>query len=100
MYNIGSQIKFRSSMFRSGLCDYSDAYILFEGIITVANTGTAAAPNDRNKKVIFKSCTPFTDCIKKIYNKEIGHIKDIDVVMLMYYLIEYSDNYLETSGSL
>ena len=48
VHNIGSQIKFKISMIRSSLCDYSDAYILFKGNITVTNTETAAAPNNRN----------------------------------------------------
>ena len=96
-YNFGSQIKFKTSMLRSSLRDYSDAYILIKGTITVENTGTATALNNRNRKVIFKNCAPFTDCIN---NTEIDHAKDINVVMRMYNLIEYSDNYLKTSGSL
>ena len=51
-------------MLNSSLCNYSNVYILVKGTITVNNTGTAAAPNDRNTKVIFRSCTPFTNCIK------------------------------------
>ena len=86
-------------MLRSSLCDYSDAYILVKGTITVPNTGTAAAPNNRNKNVIF-NCAPFTNCISEINNKEIDHAKVIDVVMPMYNLIEDSDNYSKTSGSL
>ena len=100
MYNIGSQNKFKISMLRSILCDYSDTYILVKGTITVANTGTVAVPNNRNEKVIFKNCAPFTDCISKINNKKIGHVKDIDVVIPTYNLIECSDNYLKTSESL
>ena len=56
IYSTGSQIKFKTSMIRSSLCDYRDAYILVKGTITVTNTGTAASPNNRNKKVIFKNC--------------------------------------------
>ena len=48
-YNINSQIKFKTSMLNSNLCDYSDAYIVFKRIITVLKTGIAAAPNNRNK---------------------------------------------------
>ena len=87
-------------MLRSSLCDYSDAYISVKETITVENTGTAAAPNNRNKKVIFKNCASFTECISKIDNKEIDRAKDVDVVISMYNLIEYSDKYLKTSGSL
>ena len=68
VYSTGSQIKFKTSMSRSSLCDLSNAYIFVKGTITVPNTRTAAAPNNRNKKVIFKSCDPFTDCISKINN--------------------------------
>ena len=98
-YDIGSQIKFKTSI-RSSLGDYTDAYILVKGTLRVRNKGTAAAPNNRNKKVIFKNCAPFTDCISKINNKEIDHVKDIDVVMPMYHLIEYSDHCSKMSGSL
>ena len=63
-YNVNSQIKFKTTMLKSILCDYSDAYILVKGTITVDNTGTAAAPNNRNKKVIFKNCAPSTNCIR------------------------------------
>ena len=73
---------------------------MIKGTITVPNTGKAAAPNNRNKKVIFKNCALFTDCITETNNKEIDHTKDIDVVMPTYNLIEYIDNYLKTSGSL
>ena len=95
MYKISSQIKFKSLIIMSSLCDYSDAYILIKGTITVSNTGTAAGSNNKNKKVIFKNCAPFTDCITEINNKEIDHAKDIDVVMSKYNLIKYSDNYLK-----
>ena len=87
-------------MLRSSLCDYSDACILVKGTITVPNTGIAASPNNKNEKVILKNCVSFTDCISEIDNKEIDHAKYIDVVMPMHNLIEYSDNYLKTSGNL
>ena len=84
VYNTGSQIIYKSSMIMSSLCDCSNAYILIKGTITVSNTVTAAAPNKRNKKVIFTNWAPITDCISEINNKEIDHAKDIDVVMAMY----------------
>ena len=88
-------------MLRSSLCDYSDAYILVKGNITVNNTAADGADaNNTNKKVIFKNCAPFTDCISKINNTQVDNAKDIDIVMPMYNLIEYSDNYSKTSGSL
>ena len=88
-------------MLKSSLCDYSDAYILFKGTISVNNTAAAgAAVNNINKKVIFKNCVPFTNCISEINNTQIDNAKDIDIVMPMYNLIEYSDNYAKTRGSL
>ena len=97
----GSQIKFEISILRSSLCDYSDAYILAKGTIKVPNTAASGvAPNNKNKKVVLKNCTPFTDCTSEINNTEIDHVKHIDVVMPVYNLIEYSDNYSKTSGSL
>ena len=100
MCSTGSSIIFKTSIIRSSLFDYSDAYIIVKGTITVTNTGTAAAPKNRNKNVIFKNCAAFTYCISETNNKEIDLAQDNDVVMLMYNLIEYSDNYLKTSGSL
>ena len=100
-YNVNSQIKFKTTMLKCSLCDYSDAYILFKGTITVNNTAAADADaNNTNKKVIFKNCAPFTNCMSKINNTQVDNAKDIDIVIPMYNLIEYSNNYLETSGSL
>ena len=88
-------------MLRSSLCDFSDAYILVKGNITVNNTAAADADaNNTNKKVIFKNCAPFTNCISEINNTQIDNAKDIDTVMPMYNLIEYSNNFSKTSGSL
>ena len=69
-----------------------------KGTIRVENTANADA-NNINKK-IFKSCTPFTDCIIEINKKQVNNAKDLDVVMLMYNLIEYSDDYAKPSRSL
>ena len=98
-YNTNSQIKFKTSMLRSILCDYSDVYVLVKGTMTAEITGISAALNNRNKKIIFKNCSLFTGCINEINTKEIDHAKNIDVVMPMYNLIEYSDNYSKTPGS-
>ena len=88
-------------MLKSSLCDYSDAYILVKGTITVNNTAAqGAGANNINKKVIFKNCTPFTNCISEINNTQIDNAKDIDIVMPIYNLTEYSDNYAKTTGSL
>ena len=88
-------------MLKSSLCDYSDAYILVKGSISGNNTAAdGAAANNTNKKVIFKNCAPFTNCISEINNTQIDNAKDIDIVIPMYNLIEYSDNYEKTTGSL
>ena len=101
VYNVNSQIKFKTTMLKSSLCDYSDAYILVKGTITVNSTAApGAAANNTNKKVIFKNCPPFTNCISEINNMQIDNAKDIDIVMPMYNLIEYSDNYAKTTGIL
>ena len=87
-------------MLTSILCDYRDTYILVKGNISVNNTAAAGADaNNTNKKVIFKNCAPFTDCISKINNIQVDNDKDIDIVMPMCSLIEYSNNYSKTSGS-
>ena len=99
-YNVNSQIKFKTTMLKSSLCDYSDAYVIVKGAITVNDTTAGAAANNTNKKVIFKSCALFTNCISEINNTQVDNAKDIDIVMRMYNLIEYSDNYSKTSGSL
>ena len=90
-------------MLRSSLCDYSDAYILVSEIITITEAGdddAARRLDERNKVLIFKNCAPFTDCINGINNTQIDNAKYIDVVMPMYNLVEYSNNYSKTSGSL
>ena len=100
-YSPNKQIKFKTRMLRSSLYDYSDVFILVKGNITVNNFADAgAAADNTNKKVIFKNCAPFTNCISKINNTDIDNAKYIDIVMPMYNLIEHSDNYSKTSGSL
>ena len=100
-YNVNSQIKFKTTMLKSSLYDYSDAYILVKGTISINNTAAqGAAANNTDKKVIFKNCAPFTNCISEINNMQTDNAEDIDIVMPMYNLIEYSDNYAKTTGSL
>ena len=100
-YSCNKQIKFKTSMLRSSLCDYSDAYIIVKGNITVNNTGAAGAnANNIDKKVILKNCAPFTNCISKINNADIHNAKYIDIVMPIHNLMKYSDNYSKTSGRL
>ena len=74
---------------------------MLRGTITVNNTAAeGVAANNINKKVIFKNCAPFTNCISEINNTQVNNAKDIDIVMPIYNLIDYSDNYAKTSGSL
>ena len=99
----GNSIKFKTTMLRSNLCDYADAYILVNGRITITGAGADAAArqaDEINKGVTFKNCAPFTKCICRINNTDIDNARDINTVMPMYNLIEYSDNYSKTSGSL
>ena len=94
-YKVNNQIKFKTTMLKSSLYDYSDAYILVKGTITVNNRVAADADaNNTNKKVIFKNCAPFTNYISEINNTQVDNSKDLDIVMPMYNLIEYSGNYL------
>ena len=75
-------------MIRSSLCDYSYEYILVKGTITLESTAAEGAdPNNGHKKLIFKICPPFTNCIREITNKEIDHAKKIVVVIPMCNLI-------------
>ena len=83
-------------MLKSVSYDYSDAYILVSGTITIDAAGVDDAAkrlDERNKGVMYKNCAPFTDCISKINNTQIDNAKYLDVVMSMYNLIEHSDNY-------
>ena len=83
---------------KQSLCDYSDAYILVSEAITIV--ALAAAGGNKTKMVTFKNCTQFNDCISEINNKQEDNDKGMDIVMLMYNLVEYSDNDLRTSGNL
>ena len=77
-YNVNSQIKFKTTMLNSRLCDYSDPYILVKGTISINNTAAqGAAANNTNKKVIFKNCASFTNCISEINNTQIDNAKNI-----------------------
>ena len=90
-------------MLRPKLCDYPDVYILVKWTITITGSGNddaAKRSDERDKGVTFKNCAPFTKCISRINNTDIDNAQDIDIVMPMYNLIEYSDNYSKTSGSL
>ena len=100
-YSPNKKTRFKTSMPRSSLCDYSDVYILVKRNITVNNTAAeGAVANNISKKVIFKNCVLFTNCINKINNTQRDNAEYIDIIMPMYNLIEYCDNYLKTSESL
>ena len=96
-----NDIKFKTTMLRSSLCEYAN--ILVKGTITITGAGNddaAKRSDERNKDVVFKNCAPFTNCISRINNANLDNAKDIDIVMPMHNLIEHSDNYSKTSGSL
>ena len=92
-YSHENPIKFLTSSLESNLCDYSDAYILVTGNIT-------ATPNNGAAQVAFKDCAPFKDCRTEINDTFVDYADFINITMPMYNLIEYSDNYSDTSGSL
>ena len=82
-----SDIRFKTTMLRSNLCDYADSYILVKGTITITGEAADAAAvraDERDKGVTFKNCAPFTKCISRINNTELGNAHDIDIVMAMY----------------
>ena len=87
-------------MLRPDLCDFSDAYIIVKGTITLTKTNRRGFIDKRNRFLAFKNDAPFTNCISKINNVLIDTVDDLDVVMLMYDLIQYSKNYRNTTSSL
>ena len=103
-YNENKSIRFKTAMLRSSLCDYSDAYILVKGKITVtalgANIGANNIRDKRNRPLILKNNAPFVSCITRINGELIEDADDLDIVMPMYNLLEYSKNYRKTIGSL
>ena len=88
-----SSIKFETKVIKSSLCDYLDPYILVTGDIKVADVGA-------NTNVALKTCAPFTRCVTHINDENIDTAENLDIMMLIHNLIEYSDNYSDTSGSL
>ena len=92
-YDENKSIRFKTPMLRSDLCDYAAAYILVSGTITVAGNH----PRDRqNKPVILKNNAPFVSCITRINGGLIEDVDDLDIVMPIYNLLEYSKNYRKT----
>ena len=96
-YNVNKEIRIKTSMLRSDLCDFNDAYIVVEGDITLEGDNDA---NKRNKNLAFKNNAPFINCIWKTNGVKIDNAEDLDVVMPMYNLLEYIKNYRKTTGSL
>ena len=88
-----STIKFEIKVIKPNLCYYSDAYILVTGDIKVADVAA-------NTNVVFKNCAPFTRCATHINDEHVETAENLDLIMPMYNLIEYSDNYADSSGTL
>ena len=103
-YNENKSIRFKAPMLRSNLCDYSDAYILVKGKITAtalaANNGAINVRDKKNRPLILKNNAPFVSCITRINGELIEDADDLDILMSMYNLLEYSKNYRKTIGSL
>ena len=96
-YNPSKQIRFKTSMLRSDLNDFSDAYIVVKGKETVARTSSRSR---KNRPLAFKNNSPFISCISRVNNTLIDNAEDLDVVMPMYNLIEYRKKYRKTTASL
>ena len=100
-YNENKSIRFKTSMLRSNLCDYSDAYILVNATITLtAAEGANNVREKRNKPLILKNNAPFVSCVTRINGELIEDADDLDIVMPMHNLLGYSKNYRKTIGSL
>ena len=98
-YSANKFIKSKHLMLMSDLCDYSSSCIVVKGTIDLLATG--ANENDKDHKdITFKNNAPFRLKMSKINNKLIGNVEDLDIVRSMYNLLEYSDNYSMTSGSM
>ena len=95
-YNVNIEIRIKTPMLRAALCDFNDAYIVVKRDITVTEPDNAK----RNKSVAFKNNEPFINCISKINGVQVDNAEDLDVVMPMYNLLQYSKNYRKTTGSL
>ena len=119
-YDVNKEIRIKTSMLRSDLCDFSDAYIVVKEDITVtektftandfeapnnteANANATNIANDNafgETKLVFKNNAPFINCVSKINGVKLDNAEDLDVVMPMYNLLEYSKKYKQTTGSL
>ena len=86
-------IKYDTKVLKPNLCDYAEAYILVDGTIR-------AAAADNNTRLALKNCAPFTKCNSEINDEHVYTAENLDIVMPMYNLIEYSDNYQDSSATL
>ena len=96
IYNTNKEIRFKTPMLRSDLCDFNEAYIVVTGKITVTNPNNSGY----DKKLALKNNAPFLSCVLKINNTLVENAEDLDPVMPMYNLLEYRRNYRKTTGSL
>ena len=96
-YKPNKLVRFKISMLRSDLCDFSDTYIVVKGEITVVG---GSSKSRKNRHSAFKNNAPFIGCISEINNMLIDNTEDLDVAMAMYNLLEYSKNYSKTTVSL
>ena len=96
-YSVNKEIRIKTSLLRSNLCDFSDVYIVVKGDITLEGDNDA---NKRNKNLAFKNNAPFINCISKISGVKIDNAEDLDVVMPMYNFLEYNKNYRKTTSGL
>ena len=102
-YSHENPIKFLTSSLESSLCDYSDAYILVTGNIAVKKRNAADTADielGAITQVAFKNCAPSEKCSTEIDGTLVDEANFINIAMPMYNLIEYSDNYSDTSGIL
>ena len=99
-YKPNKPIRFKTSMLKSDLCEFSDAYIVVKRDITLTKAANRDFIDVRNRFLAFKNNAPFTNCISKINNALIYNAEDLDIVMPMYNLYEYSKKYSKTTGSL
>ena len=84
MYNTNRDIRFKTTILKSGLCYHSDAYIFVKGAVKITGAGDDAATRQadaKNKGVMFKNWAPFINCKSEINNTEIDNVKDIDMVL-------------------
>ena len=98
-YQPNKQIRFKTSLQRSNLCDCFDAYIVVKGDIALTKTNGRGIIDIRNKFLAFKNNAPFTNCVSNINNILINNAEDLDIVKPMYNLLEYSKNDRKATGS-